>query len=80
MFGDVLVLGPNVKLAYEQNKQDFEATQNQIVHLEDVVCHTPDSSCTQLIYVMQFDEYYTPCLALLSETTASAIGKLGVIS
>ena len=32
-----------------------------------------------LIYIMQFDKYYTPCPPSLLETTISAVGKLSVV-
>ena len=78
-FRDVLVLDPNIKLAYAQDKWDFEATQDGIACLEAAVCHTPNSSHTQLIYITQFDKYYTPRSASLLETVPSAVGKPGVI-
>jgi len=74
-----LVLDPNVKLAYAQDKWDFEATQDGIARLEAAVCRTRNSSRTQLIYVMQFDKYYTPQPASQPETVPSAAGKPGVI-
>ena len=39
------------------------------------------NACTQLIliYVMQFDKYYTPRPPSLPETTTSVVGKLSVV-
>ena len=78
-FCDVLVLDPNIKLAYAQDKWDFEATQDGIACREAAACHTPNSSHTQLIYIMQFDKYYTSQSASLPDTVPSAVGKPGGI-
>jgi hypothetical protein len=76
IFSNVLVLDSNVKLAYARDKWDFEATQDGIARLEAVVYRTLKSSSTQLIYVMQFDEYYTPCPASPPETTTPLLVSL----
>jgi hypothetical protein len=79
IFSNGPVLDSNVKLAYARDKWDLEATQDGIARLEAVVYRTLKSSSTQLIYVMQFDDYHTPRPASLPETAVSAVGKLGVV-
>jgi hypothetical protein len=69
-------LNPNVKLAYAADKWDSEVMQDSIVCLEAVVCLALRRIVTQLIYMPQFDEYYTPPPAVSPEATTSAIGKL----
>ena len=72
----LLVLDPSVKLAYAEDKWDDDATQDGMARLEAVVGSSLlKNSVAWLKYVTQFDEYYTPPPALVSETTVtSAIG------
>jgi hypothetical protein len=56
----LLVLDLNVKLIYVEDRWDSEAMQDGIVCLEAVVCYRIMDAVVQLIYIIQFDKYYTP--------------------
>lgn len=72
-----LVLDPNVKLAYAEDKWDCEAREDGVARLEATVCIARKSSGTMLTLFRQFDHYYIPPpVELPDDTTLATVGKI----
>ena len=73
-FNAPLVLDPNVKLAYAEDKWDDEAKEDGVARLEEVVCIVCTCSDKILNRFQQFDNYYIPPPAESPDDTGPAIG------
>jgi hypothetical protein len=75
-FNYLLVLDPNVQLAYAKNKWDNEAKEDGVAQLEAVVCVVRKCSDKILNWFQQFDNYY---ILLSTELPDDAIPAIGMI-
>jgi hypothetical protein len=70
------VLDLNVKLAYAEDKWDYEARKDGVSRLKVTVCIAHKSSGTMLTLFQQFNDYYVPPpVELPDDTTPATVGK-----
>jgi hypothetical protein len=73
---ELLVLDPNVKLAYAEDKWDSEAREDGIARLEAVVHSFANVQEPKLMRFKQFDNYHIPLRTELPEITTPTASKI----